>query len=76
MNLKAFVIAWVDAVNKKQGVPAVAQRMDIPVEKASAKANYLRKKGVHLPAMPRTRSADNTIEQLNQLIESKVEQTA
>jgi hypothetical protein len=76
MNLKAFVNAWVEAYNKKQGVPSVAQRMDISIEKASAKANYLRKKGVHLPPMPRTRAVDNTIEQLNQLIDAKVEQRA
>jgi hypothetical protein len=76
MNLEAFVDAWVDAYKKKLGVPAVAQKMDIPVERASSQANYLRKKGVHLPPMPRSRSASSTIEQLNQRIEKRIAQAA
>ena len=69
-NIK-FVNTWVDAVNRSAGVKAVASKLDISIETASAKANALRKKGVELPAMPRKRD-DNDIEMLNSLIESKL----
>ena len=69
-NIK-FVNAWVDACNRSAGVKTVAEKMDITVETASAKANSLRKMGVELPAMPRVRDY-NDIEMLNSLIERKL----
>jgi len=72
MNHKTFTLAWVEAYSKKLGVQSVAQRFDITIPKASAKANYLRKQGVNLPAMPRARRSGHTIEELNELIASKI----
>lgn len=72
MNYRKFVDAWLDAYNKQQGVPAVASKMEIAVSTASAKANYLRRQGVKLPIMPRTRAPLNTVEELNELIASKL----
>lgn len=71
MNHKTFVLAWVEAYNKSLGVRGVATKLNIPVKQASAKANYLRKQGVELPHMPRSRSDDYTVDELNQLIESR-----
>lgn len=70
-NIK-FVNAWVDAVNRSAGVKSVAQKLDISIESASAKANQLRKKGVELPKMP-IRKDDNDVEMLNAIIERKLE---
>lgn len=72
MNHKSFTLAWVEAYSKKQGVQAVANRFEISIPKASAKANYLRKQGVKLPPMPRTRASGHTIEELNELIASRI----
>lgn len=72
MNHKNFVLAWLEAYSKKQGVPAVAAKLDITVSTASAKANYLRKQGVNLPSMPRTRSYGHTVAELNELITAKL----
>lgn len=72
LNHKSFTLAWVEACSKKQGVQSVANRFDISVSKASAKANYLRKQGVNLPAMPRSRKSGHTIEELNGLIASRI----
>lgn len=70
--MREFVLAWIEAVKKKQGVEAVATKCDITITRASARANYLRKKGVRLPAMPRTRRLGASVEELNQLIESRI----
>lgn len=43
-NIK-FVNTWCDAVNKAAGVKYVAEKMDMSIESASAKANNLRTKG-------------------------------
>lgn len=71
INSIKFVNAWVDAVNRSAGVKAVASRLNITVESASAKANNLRSKGVELPAMPMARR--DSVEDLNALIQRKLE---
>ena len=68
-NIK-FVNAWVDACNKAAGVKGVANKLDISLAQASAKANALRKMGVELPTMPRVRDY-NDVEMLNNLVASK-----
>lgn len=70
-NIK-FVNTWCDAVNKAAGVKYVAEKMDMTIESASAKANNLRTKGVELPTMPRVRNNDS-VEDLNALIMRKIE---
>lgn len=72
INHKSFVLAWVEAYNKKQGVQAVANKLEVSVSNASAKANYLRRQGVNLPAMPRKRSYGYSVEELNELIATRV----
>jgi len=69
-NIK-FVNAWVDAVNRSAGVKSVAQKLDIDIKQASAKANVLRRKGVNLPEMPRVWDQNN-VETLNSIIERKL----
>lgn len=73
MNSKSFVLAWVEAYNKKSGVPSVAQRLGVSVSTASARANYLRKQGVNLPAMPRAQQVEHSKEELNELIASRIQ---
>ena len=70
-DTKTFVTTWVDAFNKKAGVPSVAEKLNISVVSASARANYLRKRGVNIPRMPRARRT-NVTESLNALIEAKI----
>ena len=70
-NIK-FVNTWCDAVNKAAGVKYVAEKMDMTIESASAKANNLRTKGVELPRMPHLNKNDS-IEDLNALIARKIE---
>ena len=72
MNHKSFVAAWIEAYNKQAGVPSVASKLNVSIATASAKANYLRKQGVNLPAMPRTRTATHTVEELNEYIAARV----
>lgn len=72
MNSKNFVNAWLEAYSKRAGVPYVATRLGISVSTASARANYLRKQGVKLPQMPRKRAADYSVDELNELITSKI----
>ena len=71
MSHKRFVVTWVEACNSKGGVQMVARKLNITVPTASAKANYLRKLGVNLPHMPRTRQEDYSVEDLNALIDAK-----
>lgn len=73
LNHRQFVSAWVDAYNRKEGVPGVARRADITIAAASARANYLRKLGVELPKMPKARYTVS-VEDLNELIEQKIAQ--
>lgn len=70
-NIK-FVNTWCDAVNKAAVVKYVAEKMDMSIESASAKANNLRTKGVELPSMPRVRNNDS-VDDLNALIARKIE---
>lgn len=72
MNHKTFVLAWLEAYNKKQGVKTVAEKLSVSVPTASAKANYLRKQGVNLPAMPRVRNYGYSVQELNDLIATRV----
>lgn len=69
-NIK-FVNTWMDAVKRGGGVQSVASKLGIEVTTASAKANYLRKQGVKLPPMTRTRNEVFDVDRLNALIESK-----
>lgn len=70
-NIK-FVNVWCEAVNKAAGVKYVAEKMDMTISTASAKANNLRTKGVQLPAMPRAQMTDS-VEDLNAIIARKIE---
>lgn len=72
MGYREFVLAWLDARNKGSGVQGVADKCNLTVSRASAKANYLRKRGVKLPHMLRAKSTAMSIDALNQLIESKI----
>lgn len=73
INDLKFVNEWVDAVNKGAGVQHVATKLDITVDSASAKANYLRKRGVELPHMQRTKNL-YTVDALNNAIARKLVQ--
>lgn len=68
---KDFVVAWVEAYNKGNGVEGVASKLSLEKASVSAKANYLRKQGVELPAMPRGRTG-YSVSDLNQIITSRV----
>lgn len=72
MNNRTFVLAWVEAYKKKTGVPSVASKLNLSVSTVSARANYLRTQGVNLPKMPKRQRLDMSIEDLNQLIESRI----
>lgn len=72
INNYKFVNAWVDAVNRGAGVKSVAEKLDIDIKQASAKANSLRKKGVDLPKMPMGRDY-NDVTSLNNLIQRKLQ---
>ena len=69
---RTFVKTWVEAYNKKRGVAAVAEKLNLDHTQASAKANVLRRKGVRLPAMPRGR-VGYTIDDLNEIIDRHFE---
>lgn len=69
---KDFVVAWVDSFKKGTGVPAVAKKLDITIAAALAKAGALRKQGVKLPNMPKTRQEYASVEDLNRLIDLKL----
>lgn len=68
---KQFVVAWVEAYTKGQGIAGVARRVNLDSTQVSAKANNLRKNGVNLPAMPRGR-AGYSIDDLNQIIADRI----
>ena len=72
INNYKFVNAWVDAVNRGAGVKSVAEKLDIDIKQASAKANSLRKKGVDLPKMPMGRDYSD-VTSLNNLIQRKLQ---
>lgn len=65
---KDFVIAWMDSYKKGAGVKTVAEKCNLTITTASAKANYMRKRGVKLPAMKRVRASGLDVDALNQLI--------
>lgn len=59
-----FVKTWVTA----ETLNDVCERLEITTTQASAKANYLRKRGVKLPKMSRRPDKTSVIE-LNKLVE-------
>lgn len=73
VNSREFVLAWIDAHNRKRGVAAVAEKLGLTHEQAQSKANQLRSKGVKLPKMSRT-NVGFSVDDLNRIIEAKVAQ--
>jgi hypothetical protein len=59
-----FVKAWLSS----DTVAQVAKKLNISPASASAKANYLRNKGVNLPNMERPKPDPNSVEELNKLV--------
>jgi len=72
MDQKKFVRVWMQSLKHKGGVPMAAAGMRISVARASATANYLRKRGVKLPHMPRVAPIRTgyTVDELNELIDN------
>jgi hypothetical protein len=71
-DARDFVIAWVDAHNKKTGVVSVAEKFEITPVVASARASYLRKRGVNLPALSRPAVDSSSVEALNKIIHQRL----
>jgi hypothetical protein len=65
---KGFVIAWMESHKKGLGVKSVAEKCGLTIATASAKANYMRKRGVKLPAMRRAKATGLDVTALNELI--------
>jgi hypothetical protein len=72
VNHKSFVLAWLEAAKAGKGTQAVATKFNITKEKATSKANYLRKIGVNLPDMPRGVRYQASVEELNELIADRI----
>lgn len=71
-STRDFVIAWVDAHNKQAGVAPVAKKFGITPTVASARASYLRKQGVNLPALARAKEDYESVEALNKIINQRL----
>lgn len=65
VNNKQFVQAWL----KNGGRESVGKRCGMNVQQESAKALYLRKRGVNLPKLDRHYNEDYSVAYLNSLIE-------
>ncbi len=69
---KEFVLQWIDAHNKEQGVTIVAKKNKLTNQNASARASYLRKRGVNLPHLKRSTEVRYSVEELNRIINIKI----
>lgn len=69
---RQFVNEWVAAVNKGAGVKGAAEKLGMSTKAVSMRANGLRKRCVELPRM-RVVSDDYSVEELNRIIENKLE---